>query len=371
MSPIFRASDPAGAGRPGDLAMRSAVRLDGELVEGSAAPHAGAVGRDLGLLHPRAVRVSEEVAAGGDGAVHPVEVDSARGRGRRGGRRRDAGGRSAGERSKQRGDDEDRGAAEKLHRGTIGTLTFSRKEPGRGGAPDDNPARMTACLVLLRHGQASFGAIDYDILSDVGRRQAVRLGEALKGRIPRVDALVSGTLRRQRDTASVCLEAMGLAAPLDEDPAWNEFDHEDVIRAYDPRFPDHALFHRDLAAHAAPGEKLRPDLPRRRRPLDRWRTRRGLPRVVAGLPRPRGRRARASRPRARRDGPRLHLRGAHLGSLPRPLADHGSGRGARARLPNRERERHRARGGREGARPPVVQRPRALLGPAHGLLTLR
>ena len=32
-------------------------------------------------------------------------------------------------------------------------------------------------LYLVRHGQASFGADDYDKLSDLGHRQCVRLGE--------------------------------------------------------------------------------------------------------------------------------------------------------------------------------------------------
>ena len=32
-------------------------------------------------------------------------------------------------------------------------------------------------LYMVRHGQASFGADDYDHLSDLGRKQSVRLGE--------------------------------------------------------------------------------------------------------------------------------------------------------------------------------------------------
>ncbi len=115
---------------------------------------------------------------------------------------------------------------------------------------------MPTPVVLLRHGQASFGAVDYDVLSETGRRQATRLGEALRGRFERVAAVVSGTMRRQRDTAATCLAAMQLEAPRTEDPAWNEFDHEDVIRAYDPRFSDHALFHRELATHPAPAERF-------------------------------------------------------------------------------------------------------------------
>ena len=38
-------------------------------------------------------------------------------------------------------------------------------------------------LYLVRHGQASFGADDYDVLSPLGHQQALRLGEdfAAKG----------------------------------------------------------------------------------------------------------------------------------------------------------------------------------------------
>lgn len=36
-------------------------------------------------------------------------------------------------------------------------------------------------LYLVRHGQASFGADDYDQLSPLGQRQSVRLGEYLRG----------------------------------------------------------------------------------------------------------------------------------------------------------------------------------------------
>ncbi len=107
---------------------------------------------------------------------------------------------------------------------------------------------MAKTLVLVRHGQASFGAADYDVLSETGLLQARIAGEALRGRLDPVRAVVTGTMRRQRDTAAACLEAMGLAAPWTEDAAWNEFDHEEVLRAFEPRWADHAELHRDLAA---------------------------------------------------------------------------------------------------------------------------
>ncbi|MGD9530989.1 MAG: histidine phosphatase family protein, partial [Pseudonocardia sp.] len=57
-------------------------------------------------------------------------------------------------------------------------------------------------VALVRHGQASFGAADYDELSPLGRRQAQVVGEELARRGLREPLLVRGTLRRQRDTLS-------------------------------------------------------------------------------------------------------------------------------------------------------------------------
>ncbi len=110
---------------------------------------------------------------------------------------------------------------------------------------------MAPSVLLLRHGQASFGAADYDVLSETGKRQAARLGEELRARAPSVSAVVSGTLRRQRETADACLAAMGLDVPRVVDPAWNEFDHVEVLRVYEPRWADHEAFHADM--EASPG----------------------------------------------------------------------------------------------------------------------
>jgi broad specificity phosphatase PhoE len=106
---------------------------------------------------------------------------------------------------------------------------------------------MASTLVLVRHGQASFGAADYDVLSATGLRQARAVGAALLERLGDVRGVVTGTMRRQRDTAAACLGAMGLPARWEEDAAWNEFDHEEVLRVWEPRWADEAEFHRDLA----------------------------------------------------------------------------------------------------------------------------
>ncbi|NNU45181.1 histidine phosphatase family protein [Ramlibacter montanisoli] len=84
-------------------------------------------------------------------------------------------------------------------------------------------------LYLVRHGQASFGADDYDQLSELGRRQSVRLGEYFAERGIRFDGLIAGTLRRHKQTLEGILEGMNHAG---EPLSWeglNEYDSEAVI----------------------------------------------------------------------------------------------------------------------------------------------
>ncbi|MCX4461882.1 histidine phosphatase family protein [Streptomyces sp. NBC_01728] len=87
---------------------------------------------------------------------------------------------------------------------------------------------------LVRHGQASFGAEDYDALSDLGRAQAVAVGRELARRDLRDPHLVSGTLTRQRDTARLIAETARFRQPLRQDPRWNEYDHVALLARYAP-----------------------------------------------------------------------------------------------------------------------------------------
>src|SRR4051812_6552642 len=89
-------------------------------------------------------------------------------------------------------------------------------------------------LYLVRHGQASFGADDYDNLSDLGHRQSVRLGESFAHQGVRFDGLIAGTLRRHKQTLAGILQGMDQAG---EHLAWdglNEYDSEAVIAAVHP-----------------------------------------------------------------------------------------------------------------------------------------
>ena len=78
---------------------------------------------------------------------------------------------------------------------------------------------------LVRHGQASFGAAEYDELSDLGREQSRIVGATLAAQGVRIDRAVSGTLSRQRDTAELCLKAAGLAVEASVDGRFDEYDH--------------------------------------------------------------------------------------------------------------------------------------------------
>ena len=89
-------------------------------------------------------------------------------------------------------------------------------------------------LYLVRHGQASFGADDYDHLSDLGRRQAVQLGRYLGARGLRFEAVLTGTLRRQQDTWAGIAEGGQLSAPHTRWPGLNEYDSHAVIAAIHP-----------------------------------------------------------------------------------------------------------------------------------------
>ena len=65
-------------------------------------------------------------------------------------------------------------------------------------------------LYLVRHGQASFGAENYDLLSPLGRQQSVRLGEYFRSRGLSFEAALTGTLTRQRQTLEGICEGMGV-----------------------------------------------------------------------------------------------------------------------------------------------------------------
>lgn len=90
-------------------------------------------------------------------------------------------------------------------------------------------------LYLVRHGQASFGADDYDQLSPLGARQSERLGEHFREHGLRFEAVITGTLRRHVQTWEGLSKGLGWAAEPLAWPGLNEYDSAALIDALNTR----------------------------------------------------------------------------------------------------------------------------------------
>ena len=95
---------------------------------------------------------------------------------------------------------------------------------------------MSARLLLVRHGQASFGAADYDALSELGGEQARTLGAALAERGVRPGLVLRGSLRRHEGTVAGLLDGLGSAAEVAVDDGWDGFDFPHVVATHRPAF---------------------------------------------------------------------------------------------------------------------------------------
>ncbi|NLW92908.1 MAG: histidine phosphatase family protein [Syntrophomonadaceae bacterium] len=91
-------------------------------------------------------------------------------------------------------------------------------------------------LIFIRHGQASFGRGDYDILSERGREQSLLIAEYLINTCVSFDRAYSGTLKRQVDTAEAILDYMrantaGIPG-LIRTEGLNEYQSEGIMHHY-------------------------------------------------------------------------------------------------------------------------------------------
>jgi len=89
-------------------------------------------------------------------------------------------------------------------------------------------------LYLVRHGQASFGAADYDQLSDLGQRQSQRLGEYFAGKGLQFEAVLTGTLKRHAQTWAGIAKGAGYTHTPLQWAGLDEYNSEAVIHAIHP-----------------------------------------------------------------------------------------------------------------------------------------
>lgn len=95
-----------------------------------------------------------------------------------------------------------------------------------------------AKVVLVRHGQASFGKSNYDQLSELGVQQARWLGEHFLNLGTRVDKIVTGTMQRHIQTAQAFADVLGCELEHRQDANWNEFDFETLVKLFLTKHPD-------------------------------------------------------------------------------------------------------------------------------------
>jgi broad specificity phosphatase PhoE len=86
-------------------------------------------------------------------------------------------------------------------------------------------------LYLVRHAQASFGAANYDQLSDLGHQQAVRLGDYVNSKGLQFDGVLTGTLHRHAQTYAGICQGAGMTMPAVEWKGLNEYDSEAIIKS--------------------------------------------------------------------------------------------------------------------------------------------
>jgi broad specificity phosphatase PhoE len=113
-------------------------------------------------------------------------------------------------------------------------------------------------IYLIRHGQASFDADDYDQLSPLGEEQSRLLGDWLRNTGQALSKVVMGTAKRHRQTAVQCLNQYRLNPDQFPESAWivdagfDEFDHQEVLLKHSPEFADFAALKKFVAMQSNP-----------------------------------------------------------------------------------------------------------------------
>lgn len=93
-------------------------------------------------------------------------------------------------------------------------------------------------ITLLRHGQASFGADNYDQLSALGHQQAYWLGEHFRALGESFDRIITGSMTRHTQTAEGFLKGLQQDIPLLRDHNLNEYDFAGLLTPLKNDYPE-------------------------------------------------------------------------------------------------------------------------------------
>jgi len=111
-------------------------------------------------------------------------------------------------------------------------------------------------ILLVRHAQASFGSVDYDRLSALGVEQARLLGAWITNRGRPIDLAITGSLRRHRETAEVCIAVLPVAlkpaGASRAEAGFDEYDADEIVARHRPEFADPEILRRYLVGGGHP-----------------------------------------------------------------------------------------------------------------------
>lgn len=93
-------------------------------------------------------------------------------------------------------------------------------------------------ITLVRHGQASFGAENYDQLSELGLQQSIWLGEHLKQLNYNFDRVVMGTMVRHQQTAEGILRGLGSNLKAETHSGLNEYSFQGLLSPLQELHPE-------------------------------------------------------------------------------------------------------------------------------------
>lgn len=93
-------------------------------------------------------------------------------------------------------------------------------------------------IYIIRHGQASFGAQNYDQLSPLGYEQASFLGNHIQQLNLEIQDVVIGEMKRHAQTAEYSLSKTPFSNAPIIDGGWNEYDHMEILSRYRPEYAD-------------------------------------------------------------------------------------------------------------------------------------
>jgi broad specificity phosphatase PhoE len=113
-------------------------------------------------------------------------------------------------------------------------------------------------IYLIRHGQASFDADDYDQLSALGEQQSRLLGDWLRVTAQPPSQIALGGAKRHQQTAHQCLKQYRTKPEDFTESSWiidrgfDEFDHQEVLLKFANDFADFASLRLSLSAQVNP-----------------------------------------------------------------------------------------------------------------------